>query len=95
VGSLMQHEAYAHTSDIRERTTHTGCDSTPAAAWQHPGSVTTASPPAYLLRIQALHQRFHRYHPTVTYLPGIYNTAHGGRLFPPLASHRLVSFALF
>jgi hypothetical protein len=71
--TVMQHEAYVHLTDVRERTTHTCSDNTPAIAWQRRGSVTTNSAPAYLLRLQALHQRHHRYHPTFSHIPGVAN----------------------
>jgi hypothetical protein len=71
--TVMQQEAYVHLADVRERTTHTCSDNTPAIAWQRHGSVTTNSAPAYLLRLQALHQRHHRYHPTFSHIPGVLN----------------------
>ena len=71
--TVMQQEAYVHLADVRERTTHTCSDNTPAIAWQRHGSVTTNSAPAYLLRLQALHQRHHRYHPTFSHIPGVSN----------------------
>ena len=71
--TVMQQEAYVHFADVRERTTHTCSDNTPAIAWQRRGSVTTNSAPAYLLRLQALHQRHHRYHPTFSHIPGVAN----------------------
>jgi hypothetical protein len=72
-GTIIQQDGYASLVDVRERTVHTCADNTPAVAWQGKGSVTTNSPPAYLLRLQALHQRFHRYHPTFDYIPGPFN----------------------
>jgi hypothetical protein len=38
-----------------------GTDNTPALAWQGKGSVSITGPAAYILRMQALHQRFHRW----------------------------------
>jgi hypothetical protein len=60
--SLVQHDIAAHAFDIRERTIASGSDNNPTVAWQRKGSTTTTSAPAYLLRVQALHQRFHRYY---------------------------------
>jgi hypothetical protein len=71
--TVLHHECSVTHADVRERTVHTGCDNTPSVAWQRKKSVTTNSPPSYLLRLQALHQRFHRYYPVVSYLPGIVN----------------------
>ena len=68
--TVLQHEVIANHYDIRERTTHTATDNTPALSWQHRGSVSTNTVPAYLLRLQALHQRYHRYVATYSYLPG-------------------------
>jgi hypothetical protein len=44
-----------------------------AEAWQRKGSVTTNAAPAYLLCLQSIHQRFHRYRPDTVYLPGPLN----------------------
>jgi hypothetical protein len=71
--SLVQHDIAAHGFDIRERTIASGSDNTPTVAWQSKGSTTTVSAPAYLLRLQALHQRFHRYHSSAFYVPGKLN----------------------
>lgn len=71
--TIIQHEGYVHLTDVRERTVHTASDNTPAVSWQAKGSVTTSSAPAYLMRLQALHQRHHRYFPTVTHLAGALN----------------------
>jgi hypothetical protein len=49
---------------------YTLTDNTPALAWQQKGSTTTMKAPMYLLRLQALHQRFHRYHPRFLHIPG-------------------------
>jgi hypothetical protein len=59
-GTSAHLDVVAHAVDIRERTVYTLTDNTPALAWQQKGSTTTTKAPAYLLRLQALHQRFHR-----------------------------------
>jgi hypothetical protein len=71
--TVVQQEGYTTLLDTRERTTHTCADNTNTVAWQRRGSVSTNSACAYLLRVQALHQRFHRYHPTHSYIPGPFN----------------------
>jgi hypothetical protein len=71
--TIVHHDVLAQHYDIRERTISTGCDNTPAVSWQRKGSTTTTHAPAYLLRLQALHQRFHRYLPHIFYLPGPIN----------------------
>jgi hypothetical protein len=48
-------------------------DNTPAVAWQLKGSTTTNTATAYLLRIQALHQRHFQYHPTFDHIAGTAN----------------------
>jgi hypothetical protein len=70
---LVQNDIAAQTFDIRERTIASGSDNTPTVAWQTKGSTTTTSAPAYLLRIQALHQRFHRYQASSFFIPGQLN----------------------
>ena len=72
-GTIMQHEVVAQNFDVREQTIHTSTDNTCALSWQHRGSTSTDGTPAYLLRLQALHQRFHRYVPLHSYLPGPLN----------------------
>ena len=69
-GTIAHQDVMAQVLDIRERTTNTSSDNTPAVAWQKKGSTTTTGPAAYLLRVQAFHQRFHRYHPRFSYIPG-------------------------
>jgi hypothetical protein len=71
--TIAHHDIAAHHYDIRERTISSGSDNTPAVAWQRKGSTTTTSAPAYLLRVQALHQRYHRYFSSIFYLPGVIN----------------------
>jgi hypothetical protein len=71
--TIVQHDVLANTYDVRERTLHTATDNTPTLFWHRRGSISTNTTPAYLLRLQALHQRFHRYVPTHSYLPGPLN----------------------
>jgi hypothetical protein len=59
--TIAQHDVITQHIDIRERTVHTLTDNTPTAAWQTKGSTTTTGAAAYLLRLQALHQRHYRY----------------------------------
>jgi hypothetical protein len=71
--TLVQHDIIADNYDVRERTVHTTTDNTPMLFWHQRGSVSTNTTPAYLLRMQALHQHFHRYVPMHSYLPGPLN----------------------
>jgi hypothetical protein len=70
VASLVIKDVTAQHSDIRERTVANGSDNLPTIYWQCKGSTTMMSAPAYLLRAQALHQRYHQYHTTGFYIPG-------------------------
>jgi hypothetical protein len=69
-GTIAQHDVLVHEVDARESTIATLTDNTPAQAWQRKGSATTTGPAAYLLRLQAIHQRHHRYLPLTQYIPG-------------------------
>jgi hypothetical protein len=59
--------------DIRESTTATLSDNTPAVIWSRKGSTTSLKAPAYLLRMASRHQRFHRYCPEFSHIPGVAN----------------------
>ena len=52
-----------------------GSDNTPAVAWTNKCSTTTAAAPAYLLRLQGLIARQHRFTPRATYVQGDTNAA--------------------
>jgi len=71
--SVLQHDVAVQNFDLRERTIHTCTDNTPTKYWQDKGSTSTRGPASYLLRLQALHQRFHRYIAQHDYLPGPLN----------------------
>jgi hypothetical protein len=71
--TLVQHDVIAGNYNVRERTVHTATDNTPTLFWHQWGSISTNMTPAYLLRLQALHQHFHRYVPMHSYLPGPLN----------------------
>jgi hypothetical protein len=72
-GAVVHHDALAQNFDVRERLVHTNCDNVATISRFRKGSTTSVSAPAYLLRQQALHQRFHRYIPQLNYLPGPLN----------------------
>ena len=71
--AFVQHDIAAQAYDIQERTIASGANNTPTVAWQTKKSTTTTSAPAYLLRLQALHQRFHRYYSSAFFVPGKLN----------------------
>ena len=72
-GSIAHADVLAQHADVRELTTHNCCDNTAAVFWQRKGSTTSVGPAAHLLRLQALHQRHHRYVPLHDYIPGTAN----------------------
>ena len=72
-GSIAHNDILAQAADVSERTVHSSYDNTAAVYWQRKGAATTTGPPAYLLRLQALHQRYYRYVPLRDYIPGVAN----------------------
>ena len=72
-GGLIHLDVIAQHLDIRERTILSKTDNLAALFWQRKGSATTDAPSAHLLRLFALHQRFHRYVPRHDYEPGLTN----------------------
>jgi len=69
-GSVAHADIIAQFTDVRERTLQHLYDNTPTVCWQRKGSTTTTGPAAYLLRIQAIHQRHFRYVSRHDYIPG-------------------------
>jgi hypothetical protein len=69
-GSIAQNDVLAQAVDVCEKTTHNSYDNIAAVFWQRKGATTTLGPAAYLLRLQAFHQRFFRYVPLRDYIPG-------------------------
>ena len=72
-GNIAHHAVLSDVADVREKTIWTGSDNTANVHWLRKGSTTTTGPPAYLLRIQSFHQRYHRYIHTHDYVPGTAN----------------------
>lgn len=95
-GTIAHHDVLVHALDVREKTIYTLTDNTPAAAWQSKGSTTTTGPAAYLLRLQALHQRQYRYAVRVSHIPGPANSMADdcSRLWHLTDSDLLAHFAL-
>jgi hypothetical protein len=73
VATMVQHDIIATNYDVREWTIHTSTNNTPTLFWHRRGSISTNTTPAYLLHLQALHQHFHCYMPTHSYLHGPLN----------------------
>ena len=70
---LTQLELACRQLPLRYATVDVLCDNTPAVSRFRKGSVRSASPAAYLCRMASLHQRQHRYHARVFFLPGDMN----------------------
>jgi hypothetical protein len=61
--AYVQHVIAAQAFNIHERSTiASSSNNTPTVAWQTKKSTTTTSAPAYLLRLQVVHQHFHQYY---------------------------------
>ena len=73
-GSIARNSILAQHADVRERTIRNSCNNMATVFWQRKGSTTTTGPAAYLLRIQAFHQRFFRYVLFRDFIPGSSNT---------------------
>ena len=69
-GNIAHHNVIAQFADISERTIATLSDNIANVYWLCKGSTTTTGPAAYLLCLQAHHQRFHRYCSLHDYIPG-------------------------
>jgi hypothetical protein len=61
--SVAQHEVLVQKVDVRESTIHNLTDNLDTMYWQRKGATSTTGPASRLLRLQALHQRHHRYVP--------------------------------
>jgi hypothetical protein len=55
-----QFDILAQCVDVRQHTVHNLLDNSATIAWQRKGASSTVGRLAYLLRLQALHQRHHR-----------------------------------
>jgi len=60
-GIVAHQDVLVHSVDVRERTLAILNDNQPAVSRCRKGSTTSDSAAAYLLRINSLHQRYHRY----------------------------------
>ena len=69
-GHIAHNDILARERDLTERTTATGTDNTASHGWSTKGAASSAGPSAYLLRLQAMHQRVFRYQQRTFYLPG-------------------------
>ena len=69
-GTIAHKAVLAHHHAVAERTLWVAGDNQASLAWATKGSATASSARAYLLRLNALHQRYHRYVALQDYIPG-------------------------
>lgn len=93
-GLLVHQDVLAQTVNVAGRTLAPLGDNTPTTAWSHKKSTTTTGPPAYLLRLNSIHQRHFRYNSYASYLPGSANgmADDPSRLWHLSDSHLLTHF---
>ena len=72
-GGVFQQCCAVYSYDVRERTVLSRTDNSSGMWWMRKGSATCTSPPAHLLRLQAVHQRHHRYVPRHDFFSGVDN----------------------
>ena len=70
---VFQHCYAVDSYDVRERTVLSRTDNSAGMWWMRKGSAKCTSPPAHLLRLQAVHQRHHRYVPRQDFVSGVDN----------------------
>jgi hypothetical protein len=70
---IAEQDILVQQHDCRECTLSALTDNIPTRSWQRKGSTTTLGPAAYLLRLNALHQRHYRYLALSDYIPGPVN----------------------
>ena len=92
--TIAQHDIAMQLRQPPAPTIFTATDNTPALAWQKKGSVSTTGPAAYLLRVQALHQRHYAYIPQHSHIAGKDNVMADdcSRLFDLCDSQLLAQF---
>jgi hypothetical protein len=71
--SITHADVLTQAFDVRSHATHQLSDNSATVAWQRKGAASTTGAAAYLLRLQALHQRHHRYVPLRDFIPGVAN----------------------
>lgn len=67
---IAHKEVLATSRPIAERTIWMATDNRAALSWSHKGSATSTAARAYLLRLNSLHQRQHRYVPLHNHIAG-------------------------
>ena len=72
-GVIAHKAVLSHDRDVSERTMWIASDNRAAVAWATKGSATSLAARSHLLRLNALHQRTHRYVARHHYIPGPVN----------------------
>ncbi|EJK64484.1 hypothetical protein THAOC_14776, partial [Thalassiosira oceanica] len=72
-GVLAHNDILANYVDVQETTTATGTDNTSGLGWSTKGAISATTPASYLLRLNSMHQRKHRYQQRNFYMPGVTN----------------------
>ena len=72
-GGIIHSDCVAQCFVVTDRTVFSRTDNTSGLWWQRKGSATCTYAPAHLLRLQAMHQRFHRYVPRIDLSSGVDN----------------------
>ena len=68
VGHVAHNDVLASIAHIGSTTVASYTDNTLALCWTKKGFTSTSVPAAYLLRLQALHQRHYRYHSRTSHI---------------------------
>ena len=70
---IAQDDLNCQLYDLREQTSATASDNTPAVGRCNRGCTTTTDAAAYLSRLHSLHQRHYRYNKLTSHIPGVAN----------------------
>jgi hypothetical protein len=73
-GTIAHKDVLATARHVQERTIWLAGDNRTSLSWATKGSSTSSSARAYLLRLNAVHQRAHRYVARHHFIPGVLNS---------------------
>ncbi|KAI2507850.1 hypothetical protein MHU86_6630 [Fragilaria crotonensis] len=95
-GTMAHKHVLTQATSVAERPIWLAGDNRASLAWATKGSATASTARAYLLRLNALHQRYHRYVPQHDYIAGTANVmaddaSHLVEVAPPRARDALCS----
>ena len=93
-GGIFQHFCAADSYDVRDHTVLSRTENSADMWWMRKGSATCTSPPAHHLRLQAVHQRHHRYFPRHDFVSGVDNNISDvPYLLSALSDNQLLAFS--